>query len=224
MKNVIDKPNRDACPSEININRYILHNCSFKERKEIEDHLTRCPLCRMEVVTFSQVQSEMEEQEKWEECPAKIYNQSMSFIKRMVGPQESRLDICLRFIREQWELFRYTGTLIPQPALALREDGCGEDEVISTVIKDFGGYRAEVDLKKGSNGTVDIQIRVIKDQEEALVPHVIFTLKDNLKQRILEEATRDGEIAFEKLKPGEYSIEISCQENSIGNIFLDLRK
>ena len=223
MKNDRDKPDRDKCPDEIRINRYILHECKEEERREIENHLIECRLCRMEVVSLTQVQSDIQNEEKWDEQPDHVYDKGMTFIKRMTLPQESLLEVCLRFISEQWEIIRFNGTLIPQPALSVRRKSV-EETPSATIVKEFKKYRLEADIKNGMKGTLDLYVRVKEKKEDNLVPQLSFTLKDEIRQRILAESTGDGEIFFESLMPGEYSIKINQMGNAIGTISLNLKK
>ncbi len=220
-----DKSERGSCPDEIHINRYVLHQCSKKERQEIETHLIKCHLCRMEVVLLIQTSMKIHNEENWAELPERVYNKGMALIKRMTDPQEeSYLDICLRFIREQWEIVRHTGTLILQPALATRGGDAASTSALSTVVKEFNGYKVEIDLKRDIKEAVDLQVRVKKSKDETLVPQVSFTLRDEKRQRNLKELIKDGAISFEGLRPGEYSIKIFQQGRSIGDIILDLEK
>lgn len=223
MKKLKDDSDRNSCPDEIKINRYVLHQCSSEERREIEAHLVMCPFCRSEVVFMIKTQPEIQDDKKCVEFPEHLHNKGMDFLNRMVKGHGSALEILLRFFREQWEIVRHTGTVITQPVFAAREETQEKKAIISSIVKEFNEFQVIVDVKQGVEGSIDLQVTVKKSKEEILVPQVLFTLWDQKKKRILEEFTRDGEIIFEGLIPGVYSIRIVQKERNIGEIILDLR-
>ena len=94
--------------------------------------------------------------------------------------------------------------------------------IISSIVKEFNEFQVVVDVKQNVEGSIDLQITVKRSKVESLVPQVQFTLWNLKKQRILEEFTQDGEITFEGLIPGVYSIRIAKKEKRIGEITLDL--
>lgn len=224
MKNFKNETDRIGCPDEIKINRYVLHQCSEKERQEIQAHLVKCPLCRSEVVFPTKNQSEIQDEKRWGKLPDRLYNKGMAFIKEKIREKQlvSPLEICLRFFREQWEIMRHTGTIISQPVLAARGEIPETKSIITSIVKEFNEFQVVVDVKGDKAGSVNLKIRVKRLKDGTLVPQVQFTLWDQKKERVLEEFTRDGEISFEGLIPGVYSIRISLKEKRIGEITLDL--
>ena len=115
MKKTKDILDRRKCPDETYINRYALHQCSIEERREIEAHLAECSLCRREAVYLTKAQSDIQDEEKWGKLPDRVYKKAMALVKTVTEPKTSHLEICLRFLREQWEIVRHTGLLMPQP-------------------------------------------------------------------------------------------------------------
>lgn len=224
MKGLKDKSKGGACPDEININRYVLNQCSSKERQKIEKHLAKCTSCRKEVVFLIQAQPLIQNEEMWGELPDRLYNKALAFVKRMTSTQGSSLDICIQFVHEKWQIIRHTGTLISQPALAVRGDESEKETPISTLVKEFNGYRVEADLKDDEEGMVSLQIRVKITEKGIFVPKVHFTLRDEKKQRILAEFTKGGTVSFDGITPGIYSIHIEEPKKVIGEINLDLRR
>lgn len=224
MKYHRDKINRNVCPNENSINHYILHKCSTKERQEIEEHLIKCPICRREIVILTQANAEIQDKKKWDEIPDQVHIKESALIKDLTDPHESYMDICLRFIREKWEIIRYTGILTPQPSLSLRGNIPEEKDILSNIVKEFNGYNVETDIKEGTKGTIDLQVRVRRTRDGQLESEMNYTLQDEIKQRILEDYTQGGEIFFKGLRPGRYLIKIAHSERVIGNIILDLKK
>jgi hypothetical protein len=223
MKNLKDKSDRSRCLDEIEINRYVLHQCSDKERQKIQAHLVECPLCRSEVVFLKKNQPEIQDEKKWGELPEQLYNKGTAFIKEMIKKQSvSPLEIFLRFFQNQWEIVRHTGTVIPQPVSAARGETPEKKGIISSIVKEFNEFQVMIDVKGNVEGSIDLQIRVKSSKDGSIVPQVQFTLWDQKRQRILEEFIRDGEITFEGLVPGVYSVRIAQQERGIGEINLDL--
>ncbi len=225
MDEIVDTLDRRTCLDEIKINRYILHQCSTKERQGIESHLRKCSLCRYEVICLTKAQSEIQNEKRWEELPEHLYLKGMEIVKEMkeAPVKASALEICLRLIGERWKIVRHTGIMISQPVLAARGKIPGKKKKISTIVKEFNGFRVEVDIKADKEGTLDLFIRVKSFDDYSLIQKVMFTLMDEKKQKILEKSTQDGEITFEGLEPGAYSIHITHKERRIGEIKLDLR-
>ncbi|MGA1865101.1 MAG: zf-HC2 domain-containing protein [bacterium] len=222
MNDKNSKPDRSECPDEILINRYVLHQCSSKERKEIEAHLIECSLCRYEVVSLTDSQPEIQDDKKWGDLPERVFEKGLELIKKMQGSQKAPLEICLKFIQNKWNIIRHTGILIPQPTLALRRETSLQTDQVSTLIKEFNGYRVEADIKGNKEGTLDLKIRVKKSTEENLLSKVDFSLRDQKRQRILAESTRDGMICFEGILPGDYFINIKQSGQIIGEISIHL--
>ena len=229
MKNLKNKSDRKTCPDEIQINRYVLHQCTAEERKVIEGHLVKCPLCRSDVILLIKSQSEIDDEGEWDELPEGLYNKGMVLVRKMIktplkATVGDTLEIVLRFIHDQWEIIRHTGVDVPHPVLASRGGVSEEKTVIGNIVREFDGFRVKVDIKGDREGVASIQIRVIRAMDGSLEQKVEFTLKDDKKERILEEVTRDGDATFEGLAPGMYSIKIASQERVIGVVSLDLRR
>lgn len=222
MNDIQNKLERIECPNEILINRYVLHQCSPEERKEIEAHLIKCSLCRYEVVSLTETLPEIQDDKKWGDLPERILKKGMELIKKKQGSQRAPLEICLQFIHNKWNIIRHTGILIPQPILAVRRETPLQTDKVSTLVKEFNGYRVEADIKGNKEGTLDLKIRVKKSEEENLLSKVDFSLRDQKRHRILEESTRDGMICFEGILPGDYSINIRQLGQIIGEISIHL--
>jgi hypothetical protein len=228
MKNNKAKFDRKSCPDEIQINRYVLHQCTAEERKAMERHLVQCPLCRSDVILLVKSQSEIDDAGEWEELPERLYSKGMDLVRGMIkSPVKATvyatLEIVLRFIHDQWEIIKHTGVDVPHPVLASRGGISQEKAVVANIVREFDGFRVEVDIKGDKEGTASIRIRVTRAMDGSLEQKVQFTLRDEEKKRIIEEAIRDGDAPFEGLTPGKYSIEVASQERVIGMVSLDLR-
>lgn len=212
---------RKTCLEEAQIARYVMHQCSAEERREMEDHLVRCPLCRSEVIFVTRNQSEIQDERKWGELPDNLYNLGMSVVcPPHVKPPVDTLEIVLRFIHDQWEIIKHTGTLIPCPVLASRGGVSQGKTLAGNIVREFDGFRVKVDIKGDTEGAASIQIMVTRATDGNLEQKVQFTLRDEQKERTLEEVTRDGEASFEGLPPGVFSIKIASQERVIGVVSL----
>lgn len=222
MNDIQYKPDRSECPNEILISRYVLHQCSPKERREIEAHLIKCSLCRYEVVSLTETQPEIQDDKKWGDVPERILKKGMELIKRKQGSQSAPLEICLRFIHNKWNIIRHTGILTPQPILAVRGETPLQIDKVSTLVKEFNEYRVEAEIKGNKEGTLDLKIRVKKSEEGSLLAKVDFSLRDQKRHRILEESTRDGMICFEGISPGDYSVNIRHLGQVVGEISINL--
>jgi len=101
--------------------------------------LVECPLCRSEVIYLTNPQPEIQDETKWKELPEHLFQKGMEIVKKMkkIFAEASPLEICVRFIREQWEILHHTGTMIPQPAMALRGDGIEKKTLMQTIVKEF---------------------------------------------------------------------------------------
>ena len=71
-------------------------------------------------------------------------------------------------------------------------------------------------------GKVDLKLRVKRFADDSLLHQVVFSLEEKNTHKILEESTKLGEISFEGLEVGIYSIKITHQDKTIGKIDLDL--
>jgi len=221
MKNLKDKLKRKTCPDETLINRYVLHQCSQKERHEIETHLSECPFCRKEVVFLTQSQAEIQDEEQWDELPEWMINKSMGLVKEI---KNSMLEIFLQFIRGQWKIVRHSGIFVPQPVPAAREDASAHKVALPPLIKEFKEYRVEVSFEGDVEGAINVRVKVKKIPDGDLVSKVQFILNDEKEQKIITSLIGDGMAFFEGLSPGEYSIDIAQQKKNIGTISLNLKK
>ena len=221
MKNLKDKLKRKPCPDEILINRYVLHQCSQKERNEIESHLAECPFCRKEVVFLTQSQADIQNEEAWDELPEWMINKSMGLVKEI---KNSMLEIFLQYIRGQWKIIRHSGIFVPQPVPAAREDASAHKVALPALIKEFNEYRVEVFFEGDVEGAINVRIKVKKILDGDLLSKVQFILNDEKEQKIIITHIGDGMASFEGLSPGEYSIGISQQQKNIGTIALNLNK
>lgn len=229
MNDMNNKSGKNACLDETRINRYVLQQCSAKEQQEIEAHLVACPQCRMEVVFLTKAQPDIQDKKKWAKLPEELYSKGMDLIKKKIRGTISKskisvLEICLRFVSETWEVVRYTGRIMPQPALAARGDIPKKKAILSNIVKDFDEFRVEVDVSGNKEGAVDLQIRVKRLEEMNLEPQIQFTLLDKKGERVLEETIHDGENSFKGLSQGIYSIKIAQKEKIIGEICLNVEK
>lgn len=223
IKNIKDRYGGDTCLDETRINKYVLRQCSAKERQDIEAHLAICSQCRREVVLLKKIQPDIQDDKKWCQLPQGLYSKAIALVKGMSGspvttPNVPVLEICIRFVCEKWEVIRHTGRIMPQPAFAIRGDMPEKGVILSNIVKEFDEFRVEAGVNENAEGTVDLHIRVKRLEDTRLKPQLRFILTDIKRGRILEESIREGEISFEGLEQGLYSIRITQQERPVGEI------
>lgn len=215
MKKQQNNSKHQECPDEILINRYIFHECSPEECQDFENHLIKCFFCRRKVAFLRLSSPEIEDEKAWEQFPERLHKKGLKIIKNR---KESILKYNFQFAHGTWKVLKYAGAPIPQTVAASRKD--------TAILKrsyNLKEYRIDIEGKKNIDNTFKIHLKIKKTAQEEILPSINLILQDLKSQKILKQFTSKGMASFEKIAPGEYSINFIDPKGQLYEITLNIK-
>lgn len=190
-----------------------------EEAEEIKKHLLSCSSCSRDFA-FSLGLKVSEEQK----LPLKL----LESVKNLINAEEkpSLLEIILRVKERALEVLSTSGDVlvgqefIPAPILRSRSIKDFKDEV--TILKDFKDLRVEAKIENKGSSAFSLVVKVKDKATQNIIKDLRVSLfKDDVE---LESYLSDsGLVIFEHVLLGRYTIEISCPENKLASILVEIK-
>lgn len=197
----LKKSGSSVCPSEEDIAAFTSGALRGKEKEEVERHLVRCDWC-LELATL---------------CSAIELDQA-GIIK-----ESPKVDVIVSFLKNTVEFIKGSKEIefLPSLSPALTR---GQRVYLPNAVrlkKEFEEITVEVEIERVGDDKGEIKVRARRDG--AYLNNIRVTLLGRDRELASYPAT-EGYVIFEDVKFGKYSIKISKNGTSVGEISLRVKE
>lgn len=204
---------RTGCPDEESLASYLSGVLADDAREKVEAHLAECSYCLEETV----VAYKAGEDQGLERVPQRLLNGAMELVKET----ESLFDLVVRFVKDSVELVSSVGftTLTPVP-VGVRGVGTAGAEKILQMEKEVGRFKLGLELEQVETGVCRIAARVTESDGKPVDGVRLSLIAGGREQASF--LTRGGQVAFDRVPQGDYSLALSESGGPVGTVKLSL--
>ena len=212
---------KDSHPDEEALSCLLEDKLPKQERDTVLEHLLHCNSC---LENFSISFNLAGRDKELLELPKGLLERVRELM--ISRPKIDILEVSLRLKDAFWELLHATGDilleqeLVPAPILRSRSIKDFKDEI--TILKDFQDIRVEVKIESQPKSTFRLTVKIREKQTQKILKNLRITL---LKGDIeLESYLTDlGQVVFEHVLLGSYTVEISTVHAKLASVLLDIK-
>jgi hypothetical protein len=206
-------------PSEEELVCLLENTLKPADKRLVQKHLLKCDLCAEYLATQLKIQPHLSL-----DLPAGLLEQ----VERLVneGARENLLEICLKLKEKALEIIQTTGDvlfgqeLVPAPVLRSRKISEFKEEI--SILKDLQKIRVLAKIQNKTTQSFNLTITVTDKQAKKADKSLRVTLiKDGLE--LESYVNESGSSFFENIQPGNYSVEVSRQEERVAVIDLQVK-
>lgn len=214
-KNRQETPTVD-CRDEERLAGYLSARLKQREGTEVENHLATCLYCLDVVVAAYESTREGE--------TAVVPQWLIERAKNLVHPsteREQTFNLVVRLVREMLEVVRTSGHVVLAPAAAaVRRQAASSGQKAVQVEKKLGRFTVRLEVERIEPGLCQVVVSAA-DENGRPVDGVRLTLSSGGRERA-SFLTRGGDVIFERLSPGDYTISVAEPGAPAGTIRLNL--
>ncbi len=207
-------------PSEEDLVCFLEGKFSVQDKEAVQKHLLSCDICAEYLSIQLKIQPHL---------TLDVPGQLLEKVKKLLGqdPVENLLEIFLKLKDKAMEIIQTTGDvlvgqeLVPAPVLRSRKIDEFKEEV--SILKDLRQIRILAKIQNKDTKSFNLTITVKDKQSQKVGKNLRITLvKDGIE---LESYITDsaGSSFFENILPGNYSVEVSREDQKEAVIDLQVK-
>jgi hypothetical protein len=207
------KADRTNCLSEESLASYLGGILAGDAKEKVEVHLAQCSYCLEETVAAYKAG----EDQGLERVPQRLLNKAKGLVKET----ETLFDLVVRFVKDSVELVSSVGftTLTPVP-VGVRGAGTASAEKILQMEKEVGRFKLGLELEQVETGVCRIAARVTEGDGKPVEGVRLSLITGGRDQASF--LTRAGQVAFDRVPQGDYSLALSDSGGPVGTVKLSL--
>ncbi|MBI4698155.1 MAG: zf-HC2 domain-containing protein [Nitrospirae bacterium] len=220
MKSQSAKTPGGKCPDEAQLSYYLDGILSAYDKENMEKHLLQCNNCLSLVLLNEKVKAN----DAAFEVPSGWVERVKNLVSKKQGIPQRLFDIVLKFTKDTIEIIKSTENLfisygaVPVPV----RGGAGAVPANSiTLSRTFADIKSELEIEKAENDRFSIGISTSYTDSGAPEPNLRISLF-NPEQEVASFVAESGEVCFNSLRLGQYTIKITRADRVIGEISMDL--
>jgi hypothetical protein len=204
---------RGGCPDEESLAGYLSGILADDAKEKVEAHLAQCSYCLEETVAAYKAG----EDQGLERVPQRLLNKAKGLVKET----ETLFDLVVRFVKDSVELVSSVGfaTLTPVP-VGVRGAGTASAEKILQMEKQVGRFKLGLELEQVETGVCRIAARVTESGGKPVDGVRLSLIAGGREQASF--LTRGGQVAFDRVPQGDYSLALSESGGPVGTVKLSL--
>ncbi len=210
----------DTCPDDAMLAQYTDGVLKESDKDIVEKHFLECSDCLDMVLLHKQVRDDIAFEQS-PEAPRAWMEKAKSLHAGSLKEEKPGLfDIILGFAKETIEIIQNPGNLdisyggVPVP---VRGEGKGTASNIVTLSKTLYDLKAEVEIERTQGDLVNVKILLKEAGDQVPGPGLRVSLLDPDRE-VASLVARHGEVYFEHLKEGKYSVKVTRQGHEVGHI------
>ena len=207
-----NKADRTCCPDEETLAEFLTGNLADDTRERIDAHLAVCSYCAQELVVLYKTT----EADEVTRVPTRVMERAMALVS------EKRLffDLAVRLVQDSIELISTSGRVVPLLSPAVRGEIKATEGNALQVEQDMGPFKVAVEIDINSADACRL-VANVAEAEGRPAEGIRLTLNSGDREQA-SLLTRSGVVVFDRIAPGEYSVELSEAGRSLGKIRLNL--
>ena len=209
---------RATCPDEESLASYLVGFLTEDAKRGLEAHLADCSFCLEDLVSAHKAAQDNES----DKVPQQLVDRAMSLVPPIQGRQNF-LDLVVRLVKGSLELVSSSGRLILATAPAgIRGRPEPSETSILQIEKEMGKFNVTVEVERVGTNLCQVVVKV-KEKDGKLAEGIRLSLFSGGREQA-SYLTRQGEVVFDRIAPGEYNLAVSDSGVPVGTIRLRMEE